>query len=98
MEGLKKNLKLLRCLNDDHESKFATFEGEVEGNEGDKQSAVLVLEKTPFHFDDVVKLMNNDEQKFNVDFINDVYHKYTVEARTVCNGRLKIYLFSLTLM
>lgn len=87
MEQWNKNVKLLRILNDDHDSKFAAIEGEVEGQNGDKQPAVLVLEKTPFHFDEVVKLMQADEQQFKVDFINDVYHKYTVDAQAACNGR-----------
>ncbi|CAF3138458.1 unnamed protein product [Rotaria socialis] len=85
MEDWNKKVKLVRILNDDQESKFAAIEGEVEGTEGEKQSAVLVFEKTPFHFDEVVKLMNDDQQQFKVDFINDIYHKYTVEARSACN-------------
>ena len=90
MEEWNKNVKLLRVLNDDPDSKFAAIEGEVEGKDGDKQPAVLVLEKTPFQLDGVVKLMQGDEQQFKVDFINDVYHKYTVEARSACNGRRPI--------
>jgi len=85
MEDWNKNVKLLRILNDDHESKFAAIEGEVEENEGEKKSAVLIFEKTPFHYDDLVKLMKDNEQKFKTDFINDVYHKYTIEARSACN-------------
>jgi len=45
MEDWNKNVKLLRILNDDHESKFAAIEGEVEQNEGEKKSAVLIFEK-----------------------------------------------------
>lgn len=86
MEDWNKNVKLVRVLNDDHEKKFAAVEGEIEGKEGGKQSAVLLLEKTPFHFDDLVRLLKENEQKFTTDFINDVYHKYTVEARSTCNG------------
>ncbi len=94
MEEWNKNVKLLRILNDDHEMKFAAIEGEVEENDGEKKSAVLFFEKTPFQFDDLVKLMKDNEQQFKVDFINDVYHKYTVEARSACNGmfRIKIYV------
>jgi hypothetical protein len=86
MEAWNKNLKLLRILNDNHETKYAAIEGEIEENEGGKKSAVLLFEKTPFQFDDVVKLMKGDEQQFKTDFINDVYHRYTVEARSTCNG------------
>ncbi len=89
MEEWNKNVKLLRILNDDHEMKFAAIEGEVEENDGEKKSAVLLFEKTPFQFDDVVKLMKENEEQFKVDFINDIYHKYTVEARSTCNGMLK---------
>jgi len=94
MEEWNKNVTLLRILNDDHEKKFAAIEGEVGENEGEKKSAVLLLEKTPFHLDDVAKLMKGDEEQFKVDFINDIYHKYTVEARSACNGmfRIKIYV------
>ncbi len=84
MEEWNKNLKLLRILNDDHEMKFAAIEGEIED-----KSAVLLFEKTPFHLDDIAKLMKENEQQFKVDFINDIYHKYTVEARSSCNGRFK---------
>jgi hypothetical protein len=86
MEDWNKNVKLLRILNDDHETKFAAIEGEIEENEGEKKSAVLLFEKTSFQFDDLVKLMKEDQQQFKVDFINDIYHKYTVEAQTACNG------------
>jgi hypothetical protein len=86
MEEWNKNLKLLRVLNVDHETKFAAIEGEVEETDGEKKSAVLVFEKTPFQFDDVTKLMKDTEQQFKVDFINDIYHKYTLEARSACNG------------
>ena len=86
MEDWNKNVKLLRILNDNYDTKYVAIEGEVEENENEKKSAVLLLEKTAFQFDDVVKLMNDNEQKFKVDFINDIYHKYTVEARSACNG------------
>ena len=86
MAEWNKNVRLLRTLNDDHEGKFAAVEGEVEDRDGEKKSAVLLFEKTPFQFDDLVKLMQDDEKQFKVDFINDVYHKYTVEARSACNG------------
>lgn len=88
MAEWNKNVKLLRILNDDHESKFAVIEGEVETSENEKNSAVLLFEKTPFQLDDLSKLMKENEEQFKVDFINDVYHKYTVEARTTCNGML----------
>jgi hypothetical protein len=89
MEEWNKKVKLIRLLNDDHESKFASIEGEVEEPNGEKKSAVLVLEKTSFQFNDVEKLMKENEEQFKVDFINDIYHKYTVEARTACNGMFK---------
>jgi hypothetical protein len=91
MEEWNKNLKLLRILNADHETKIATIEGEIEQTNGEKKSAVLILEKTPFQFDDIVKLMKENEQQFKIDFINDIYHKFTVEARSSCNGRLYIF-------
>ncbi|CAF0861676.1 unnamed protein product [Adineta steineri] len=85
MAEWNKNVKLLRILNDNHELKFVAIEGEVEAKEGEPKSAVLLFEKTPFQFDDVTKLMKGDEQQFKVDFINDIYHKYTVEAQSACN-------------
>jgi hypothetical protein len=86
MEEWNKKVKLIRMLNDDHETKYATFEGEIEENDGEKKSAVLVLEKTPFQLDNVVNLMKDNDHQFKVDFINDVYQKYTVAARSSCNG------------
>ncbi|CAF0957844.1 unnamed protein product [Adineta steineri] len=85
MAEWNKNVKLLRILNDNHELKFVAIEGEVEAKDGETKSAVLLFEKTPFQFDDVTKLMQGDEQQFKVDFINDIYHKYTVEAQSACN-------------
>jgi len=38
MEEWNKNLKLLRILNDDHETKFAAIDGEIEENNGEKKS------------------------------------------------------------
>ncbi|UJR15991.1 hypothetical protein I4U23_002910 [Adineta vaga] len=96
MEEWNKNVKLLRILNDDHSGKFAAIEGEVEDKEGEKKSAVLLFEKTPFQFDDLKKLMQDDEQQFKVDFINDVYHKYTVEARAACNDVKLAYIYPAT--
>ena len=90
MEEWNKKVKVLRILNDDHEKKFAVIEGEVGENEGEKKSAVLLFEKAPFQLDDIVKLMKDNEEQFKVDFINDIYHKYTVEARSACNGMLEI--------
>ncbi|CAF4290812.1 unnamed protein product, partial [Adineta steineri] len=85
MAEWNKNVKLLRILNDNHELKFVAIEGEVEAKDGETKSAVLLFEKTPFQFDDVTKLMQGDEQQFKVDFITDIYHKYTVEAQSACN-------------
>ncbi|CAF0774638.1 unnamed protein product [Rotaria sordida] len=96
MGDWNKNIKLLRILNNDHESKFATIEGEIEENEGEKKSAVLILEKTPFQLDDVVKLIKDNEQQFKVDFINDIYHKYTVEARSTCNDIKLAFVYPAT--
>ncbi|CAF2370248.1 unnamed protein product [Rotaria sp. Silwood2] len=96
MEDWNKNVKLLRILNDDHESKYATIEGEVEDKEGEKKSAVLILEKTPFQFDDVVKLMKDNEQQFKEDFVNDIYHKYTVAARSTCNDIKVAFIYPAT--
>ncbi|CAF0790758.1 unnamed protein product [Rotaria sp. Silwood1] len=96
MEHWHKQVKLLRILNDDHESKYAAIEGEIEENEGEKKSAVLLFEKTPFQFDDVVKLMNHNEQKFKEDFVNDIYHKYTVEARSTCNDIKLAFIYPAT--
>ncbi|CAF0951531.1 unnamed protein product [Adineta ricciae] len=93
MAEWNKNVRLLRTLNDDHEGKFAAVEGEVEDGDGEKKSAVLLFEKTPFQFDDLVKLMQDDEKQFKVDFINDVYHKYTVEARSACNDVKLAYIY-----
>ena len=87
MAEWNKKVKLLRILNDDHEMKFAAIEGEVEENDGEKKAAVLLFEKTPFQLDEVSKLMQDSTEQFKVDFINDIYHKYKVEARTSCNGR-----------
>lgn len=82
-----KQVKLIRLLNDDQDMKFASVEGEVTDKDGVKQPAVLLFEKTPFRFDDVAKLMQENEEQFKVEFINDIYHKYSVEARMHCNGR-----------
>lgn len=93
MDEWNKNVKILRILNDDHEIKFAAIEGEVEEKEGEKKSAVLLFEKTPFQLDDVAKLMKDNVEQFKEDFVNDIYHKYTVEARSACNGMLKIKIY-----
>lgn len=91
MEDWNKHVKLLRILHDDHDTKYVAIEGEVEEKEGEKKSAVLIYEKTPFQFDDVVKLMQENEQQFKVDFVNDIYHKYTVEAKSACNGMYHLF-------
>lgn len=83
MEDWNKNVKLVKILNDNHEKKFIAVEGELE-----EKSAVLILEKTPFQFDEVTRLLKENEQTFRTDFINDVYHKYTVQARSTCNGMI----------
>lgn len=87
MEEQSKKIKLLRLLNDDHETKLAAFEGEIEENDGEKKTTVLVFEKTPFQFDGVGKLLKDNEQKYQIGLINDVYHTYTTQARSVCNGK-----------
>lgn len=86
-EDWNKKVKLLRVINDNHETKYAAFEGEIEENEGEKKTAVLVFEKTPFQFDDVVTLLKDNEQQFQLNFVNDVYRTYNIEARSICNGR-----------
>jgi m7GpppX diphosphatase len=96
MEEWHKNIKLLRILNDDHEMKFAAIEGEIEDNDGEKKSVVLLFEKTPFHFDDVAKLMKENELQFKVDFINDIYHKYIVEERSSCNDIKLMFIYPAT--
>lgn len=85
-EDWNKKVKLLRVINDNHETKYAAFEGEMEDKEGEKKTAVLVFEKTPFQFDDVVTLLKDNEQQFHLNFVNDVYHTYNIEARSICNG------------
>ena len=87
MEEWGKKIKLLRVLNTDYETKLAAFEGEIEENDGGKKTTVLVFEKTPFQFDNVEKLLKDNEQQYQLGFINDVYHTYTAQTRSVCNGR-----------
>lgn len=90
MEGWNKNVKLVRVLNDDHDMKFAAIEGECEDKDGTKQPAVLLFNKTPFQFDDIGKLMQGDNEQFHVDFVNDIYHQYKVDARSSCNGMFEV--------
>lgn len=83
--------KTFRVLLEDHANKRIAIEGQIEEGEGDEKtikSGVLVLGKTPFEFDEVISLMKNDEQQFKINFINDIYHEYTVAARSTCNGTL----------
>lgn len=85
MAEWNKNVKLLRLLNENHDMKTAAVEGEVEDKDGVKQSAVLLFEKSPFEFENLTKLMNEDEKQVKVDFVNDVYHKLTIAAQQSCN-------------
>jgi ribosomal protein L4 len=85
-----KNVKLVRILNDDYELKLAAIEGEVEEQDGSTKSAVLIFEKTSFELNDVKILMQENTEQFQMDFINDIYHKYLVQARSSCNGMFPI--------
>ena len=94
MAEWNKNVKLLRLLNENHDMKTAAVEGEVEDKDGVKQSAVLLFEKSPFEFENLTKLMNEDEKQVKVDFVNDVYHKLTIAAQQSCNGKSKVEINS----
>jgi len=97
VEEWSKMSKHVRVLSDDHETKVIAIEGQIEEGEGDEKtikSGVLLLEKTPFEFDEVVALMKDGEQQFKVNFINDIYREYMVAARSVCNGMSLLIVLS----
>ncbi len=84
-----KMTKVLRVLSENHDTKYIAIEGQIEEDEGEEKtikSGILLLNKTPFEFDEVVTLMKDGEQQFKINFINDIYHEYTVATRSACNG------------
>lgn len=87
MTEWNKNVKFVRLLNAHHDSKTAVVEGEAEDKDGVKQPAVLFFEKAPFEYDELSKMMQESGEQFKLDFVNDIYHKYVVEAREHCNGK-----------
>lgn len=96
IEEWSKMAKFVRILLVDHEKKLIAIEGQVEEGEGDDKtikSGVLVLEKTPFEFDEVVTMIKGDEHQFKIDLINDIYRYYTIATQSICNG-----MFSMTVL
>lgn len=80
--------KVLRLLNESYDMKTIVVEAEaVDDSDGQTKSAVIFMEKNPFAFQSLAKLLESDGDQFNVEFINDIYHQYTVRARVACNGK-----------
>jgi m7GpppX diphosphatase len=91
--------KVLRVLSENHDTKYIAIEGQIEEDEGEEKtikSGILLLNKTPFEFDEVVTLMKDGEQQFKINFINDIYHEYTVAARSACNGVKLTFIYPAT--
>ncbi|CAF3484988.1 unnamed protein product [Adineta steineri] len=99
VEEWSKMSKNVRVLNENRETKRIVIEGQIEEGEGDEKttkSGILILDKEPFQFDEVLTLMKDNEQQFKVDFINDIYRQYTVAARSACNNVKSTFIYPAT--
>lgn len=83
---MSKNVQVLSC---DRDTKTIAIGGEIEEGEDDNKTiklGIVVLEKTPFEFDEAANLLNGDEQHFRIDFINNIYRHCTVTDSLLCNS------------
>lgn len=79
---------LKKILSASQDTKSICLEGTFNNTEG---SAVLILEKEPFHEEDLKSLFL-EENKREIVFQNDIYSYFRALPVSVCNGKYIYYI------
>ena len=84
IEYLFKDFEVVKVLNENSHSKMICVEGRYSGKE---DSAVVLLEKTPFD-EAVARQMLNDKAEVTTGFHNDIYRAAQMYPATNLNGKI----------